>query len=436
MIGLAASFFFSVLVLILSLLNRKNFNALVKINLALLPQMPVVLFLHHNLDRSKLPEPAWMLMMPVFTSLFLLTMATIHFVRTNSHKVPSYRKLSPILIGYISYFLFCIISGFFGSDPSWSMYAILWTLPFGIIFFIAGSQTEFNTDGMPLSLSVITSCLISFAIVSFALKTGRANSLFDTRSFGSILSTTGILQMLIVYVPLASFEKRKSKIVNLAFWIFPPVLFALSLSRSASIPLLVYLFTFSKSFSLNWNYKFKKNELVLLGMMASFAILFFLFLTASGEVWIKRFEYLPYAIQTRLEKFGPYWESANVGNPFAGVGYGLTRFNHPDGFTDLHNLILTELYENGLGSAISLASVFIFAVIYAVRCLIKKRGVVIAFAILMTLLLAHAQGINLSIRNPTSYNTPYFLCALFFLFGILEKEFFASIIRSNAQKKH
>ncbi|MEK6628241.1 MAG: hypothetical protein AABY53_06410 [Bdellovibrionota bacterium] len=422
MIGILASLVFSILFLYVSYIKRDNYYELVKHHLAIMPQAPVVMFLHHNLDKKSFTEPRWFLMLPVFISLAILSAATIRFFIQQKDKINV--ALSPLMIAYFAYSILCIISAVFSDNPQWGLYAILWTIPFGFIFFIAGRKAEDESTSIPLTLSVIFSCLLSFSIVMFALVTGMAYSLFYTRSYGSILSITGLLQMLILYVPLASFEVRKNKIINWIFWLLPPFMFALSLSRSAVVPAAVYLLTVIVHFKLDLKSMFLRPWFYVVSVILGISGMLVVSFTHVGYIWTTRFTQMDYAIQRRIEAFGVYWASATSGNPFYGVGYGLTKFHHSEGFTDLHNMLLTELYENGLGAAIMFGLVLIVAIYYILNSFFRRKSLIVAFAVLLTLILAHAQGINLAIRNPGAYNTPYLMCILFFMFGLLEKQAF------------
>ena len=425
MIGIAASRTFCFLFLYFSYKCRRDFSELVKYHLALLAQTPVVLFLNHNLDRGSYSfgDPNWPMMLPVLLSLIILSAAAVRFFMSATGKIRIF--LSPIMIGYLAYTLLCILSAAQGSDPKWSFYAILWTLPFGCIFFFAGKQDyRLASNSTPLTYSVIFSCLLSIMIVIFALVTGRTHSIFNTRSYGSILSITGVLQMLIVYVPLASFEKRNSKVLEVLFWSLPVAVFGLSLSRSAVVPFFVCLLAMSKAYNFNIKTFIFRPATYIAGLFVGTVTVVVLFFTQMGEVWLVRFTQLPYAVQLRLEIFAPYWKSIKMGNPFYGVGYGLTRFHHPEGYTDLHNLLLTELFENGLGAAIVFFVILLMVSSYIFRCLMQKKFMLISITVLLTILLAHLQGINLAIRNPGAYTTPYFTCVLFLMFGLLERQVF------------
>lgn len=422
MIGVASAIIFCIAFIYVSFVNKRNFSGLISSHLALLAQTPVILFLHHNIDKYHMGEPAWPLMLPIILSILILSVASVVSLYENKSFKTSI-LLSPVLIGYFGYCVFCAISAVYGTNPSWSLYAIWWTLPFGFIFFIAGRcLNKLNFDFPYLSCSVIFSCVLSMSIVIFALLTNRADSLFNTRSFGSILAITGILQMLILYVPLASFEKRHSKWLNLLFWVLPPIAFAMSLSRSAIIPFLVYIFSVIYTFQIDIKSFLFNRRVYALGGLAGVVLVLMLFMTDIGNAWIMRFAQLPYAIQMRLELFAPFLQTSMRNSPIQGVGYGLTKFHHPGGYTDLHNMLLTEFFENGMGAGLLLAAVFILVFCYSVYVIFKHQYKLIAISIVATLFLAHIQGINLAIRNPGAYNTPYILCVLFFMFGVLEKQ--------------
>ncbi|MGZ3774635.1 MAG: hypothetical protein ACXVCN_13005 [Bdellovibrio sp.] len=423
MIGLIVSIVFTIFVIFFSTFFKKDISALVKFHLAVLPQTPLVLFFNHNLDGVSEEAYVWYLMLPVFASLFILSLSLMSYMI--SQRVSFTRLLidSPVAVCFCAYIFFSVISAAGGTNPGWSYYAMLWTMPFGIIFLCAGHLQLFSTEKPFLSLSVIFSCFFAFAIVLFAMVTGRAHSVFETRSFGSILSTTGILQMIALYFPVASLEQRKIKIVNICFWVAPPILLAVSLSRSAVLPLVLYIVTAI--------YHLRSYKGIL---RVSFKTVFKVFLYASPfliyfmsrlmGVWAERFKYLPYAIQSRMEYFGSYWGAPLKGNPFFGVGFGLTKVNHPLGYSDLHNMLLTELYENGFGAGIFIFIILILSLWYSGKVIRDKATLLYGSSVIGIILLAHLQGCNLALRFPGGYNTPYFMCAFFFLIGLTERKYF------------
>lgn len=425
MMGTLFALLLSLVLIFFSYWKRDDVAAVVKFHLAVMPQLPIAMFLNHNLDHVRDEKFSWYLLLPVFTSLVILAVTALGLRMGSQNKLNLVRIPTPLSIALIGYALFTIGSSAFGSDVVWSFYAMAWTLPFCFVFLYFGHEKLFSEETNYFSLSVIFTCAFSLLIVFLAISTGRANSVFTTRSFGSILSTTGVLQMITMYVPIASLEKRRSRVLNALFWIFPIVLMGFSLSRSAVIPFLSYLaaLVFSlRAFDIkNFNREqiLKMISLALVPVVGVFALL------SQSETWMSRFAYLPYAIQTRIEAFGEYWSAPLKGNPFLGVGYGLTKFHHPLGYSDLHNLFLTEVYENGLGAGILIFCILMLGCFYSFDSLKVRRLAPWGVGFLAIFILAHIQGCNLAIRNPGSYNTPYFLCFFFYMLGHLEREYFS-----------
>lgn len=422
MIGAFVGILLCLSLLFFLLRARGGFVSSSRVHLAFLPVFPISSFIHHNLDGTKAAEPRWELMLPLFLSLTLMSW---HYTQFATKRTGLFMRATPLrqlcLLLILVYILLTLWSSYAGSWPFWSFYASFWTLPFAYLFFQAGYETkQKDLEGPPwLSLTVIFSCLLSFSIVAFALLSGKANSLFNTRSYGSILATTGILQLLIIYVPLAAFEQRNNRLISWLFWVCPPLLMGISLSRSALLPFVTYLT--SVMFVASRLGLLTPTHITRAGLIATsvFAVSSSLQLSIDGTTWLKRFEYLPYAIAQRIERFGPYWKSMSEENPFSGVGFGLTRFHHPEKFTDLHNLALTELFENGFGAFLVIFMILVLFLVLCLRMLLHRAYWNLALGGILTVFMAHATGINLGIRNPTAYNTPYFLCVFFFVFGLL-----------------
>lgn len=433
MIGITLAFVFCFFLMLLTIHGELTFVRISRAHLAFMPLATLVVFFHHNLDSQKVPEPRWLLLLPVFLSLLILMWSLIGFFRKNKSSLLYFFDIG--MIAFIIYAIGSVSSALFSENPGWALYAITWTLPFGVIFYFAGRATSLASLGLHsyFSWTVILACSFSIAIVAFALLSGRASSLVNTRSYGSILATPGTLRLLMIFLPFAVFEIRREKYLQILFWTIIPLLMSISLSRSVLFPFLVF------AASICWKIKQSstnsRSAISPIALLAGAICAFGIIALALDPDWLTSFMNLPHAATLRLERFWPYWATVGEGNPFLGIGFGLTRYYHPEQFTDLHNLLLTEIFENGL-----LAGIAVFVILCEFLYLgfksLNREIWPIGLAGILTVAMAHTTGINFGVRSPLSYNTPYFLCAFFFLYGFMKGQIFSSMLGEQKEFGH
>jgi hypothetical protein len=267
---------------------------------------------------------------------------------------------------------------------------------------------------------------ISVALIATGLVTGRADDLFHTRNFGSIYASNGVLLFLTVFVGFCWATVRTSVFWSFTIFLASVLCMLLSLSRTAVLTLAVYAlvaFTDSRRY-------FKRAVLASLLVLVTLGA--GLVLTGKRldldvqlfDAWSYRFYAGDFggayhsARELRDTKFCYFHDEIWRDLPWHGQGYG--TFRHFSDYSDAHNLLVTEAFENSLLAALFLVLACSFPTL--IRALFVAELRPVALSALGFILLAQITGGMLAFRAEGSYYTAYPGWTLFYLVGFLSEQ--------------
>ena len=320
-------------------------------------------------------------------------------------------------------------------------------MPGCLLFLIAGqlsSVDDVTRDGKMVYV-VLGFLSINLSLVAFGLLTGRATDVFHTRNFGSCFASNAVLLFLTIYSGLGWLHARTSFLRMFMFIGFSALSILISISRTSVAVALIYV-----SFLLTLHFRQFRRLTVALAVAAGFLwIALFAFERVSGLQftnqlavnWKNRLGHeslqgtFEAAMSHRVHIFNSEWREVIKQNPFIGQGYGNFQQTTTSGFRDGHNLLLTELYENGWVATGFFYLLLAVGVWHAVRKFAahSRDEWPIAFCFLGFLFVAHTTGAVLSSRGVDSYFTPVTGWGLCFLIGMLSRHRKA---RSLAMAQH
>jgi hypothetical protein len=417
---LSASFFIAALVA-LWLRDHRTFPVLARKFLCIAPFLPIVSLLNHNLDHDKWGAAPRVL--PMYVTLALLGVSLLIWRARGAAWRWGSEEICLLL-----YLVFCALQIPGSPDPAWSLSAWSWSAPGYLLFLMAGRATtgkEFFADKFPL-FALLGFTGVSLALIVTGLVTGRAAELFNTRNFGSIYASNAMLLFLVLFVSLCWPLVRASLGWSFALLLVSLVCLLASLSRSAIAVVPVYLAAALPRSRAQWTRSALAVTLVCATLAAG------LFFAARRvdlnaqlfDAWSARWYDGDYAgayrgaRQLRDTKFSYFHEEIWRDAPWHGQGYG--SFRHFSEYTDAHDLLVTEAFENSLLATIFL--VLAFSLPRVIRALFITELRPIAASILGFLFLGQVTGGMLAFRAAGHYYTAYTGWTLFYLVGFLSAQ--------------
>ncbi len=410
--------FFVGLLGVLWMRGYKSFPVLARQFLCIAPFLPLVSLLNHNLDNDKWGTATRVLPM-YFAPVLLLLSLLIWRARGAEIRFGSAELFVLLYIG------FCAAQIPESADPVWSLCAWSWSVPGYLLFLMAGRATtteEFSRDRLP-AWTLLGFTGISLALIVVGLVTGRADVLFHTRNFGSIYASTAMLMFLALFAGPCWLLVRNSLGWSFAFLLVSFVSMVLSLSRTAVGAMALYLvvvFTGSRAqlqraaLAITLVAVTLVTGLVLAGERIDLDVQLF-------EAWSDRWYRGDYASaygaarDLRESKFSGFRSEVWRDPPWHGQGFG--TFRRFSDYTDAHDLLVTEAFENSL-----LATLFL-VLAYSIPKVIKALFIAdlraIAVSILGFIILGQVTGAMLSYRAEGHYYTAYPGWTLFYLVGFL-----------------
>lgn len=398
--------------------NYKSFPRLARRLLCIAPFLPLVSLLNHNLDHDRWGTVTRVV--PMYVALILLLLSLLVWrARGAALRWGGAEIFVLLYIGFSA----AQIPG--SLDPVWALCSWSWSAPGYLLFLMAGRATgseEFGRDRWP-AWTLLGFAGISVALIVTGLVTGRADDLFHTRNFGSIYASNGVLLFLTVFVGLCWVTVRRSVPWSFAILSVSVLCMLLSLSRTATLTLAVYLVVVFTGHRQDWKRAVLASTLVLATMGLGLAITEkrFALNTQLFEVWSDRFYGGDFigayssARELRDTKFSYFHDEIWHDLPWHGQGYG--TFRHFSDYTDAHNLLVTEAFENSLLATLFLVLACSFPTL--IRALFVAELRPVALSALGFILLAQITGGMLAFRAEGSYYTAYPGWTLFYLVGFL-----------------
>jgi hypothetical protein len=398
--------------------NYKSFPRLARRLLCIAPFLPLVPLLNHNLDHDRWGTATRVL--PIYVTLLLLLLSLLVWkARGAALRWGSAEVFVLLYIGFSA----AQIPG--SLDPAWAFCTWSWSVPGYLLFLMAGRATgseEFRRDRWPV-WTLLGFAGISVALIVTGLATGRADDLFHTRNFGSIYASNGVLLFLTVFVGLCWVAVRTSVFWSFTIFLVSALCMLLSLSRTATLTLAVYVlvaFTDSRRYL---------KRAVLASILVLVTLGAGLVLTGKRldldvqlfDAWSYRFFDGDFsgayssARELRDTKFSYFHDEIWRDVPWHGQGYG--TFRHFSDYTDAHNLLVTEAFENSLLAALFLVLACSFPTL--IRALFVADLRPVALSALGFILLGQITGGMLAFRADGSYYTAYPGWTLFYLVGFL-----------------
>jgi hypothetical protein len=398
--------------------DYKSFPRLARKLLCMAPFLPLVSLLNHNLDHDRWGTATRVV--PMYLLLILLLLSLLVWRARGAALRWGSAELFVLL-----YIGFCAAQIPGSLDPAWTLCSWSWSVPGYLLFLMAGRATssgEFCRDRSPV-WTLLGFAGISVALIMTGLVTGRADDLFHTRNFGSIYASNALLLFLTLFVSLCWVTVRTSVPWSFTILLVSVLCMLLSLSRTATLTLVVYLlvaFTGSR--------RYLKRA-----VLASILVLVTLGagLVLAGkrldldvqlfDAWSYRFYGGDFsgaysaARELRDNKFSYFQDQVWRGVPWHGQGYG--TFRHFSDYTDAHNLLVTEAFENSLLAALFL--VLAYSLPKLIRALFLAELRPVALSVLGFIVLGQVTGGMLAFRAEGSYYTAYPGWTLFYLVGFL-----------------
>jgi hypothetical protein len=391
---------------------------------------PIVAIVNHNLDGRSLvdyqgPDDVWgsiVVMSPLYAAAAL---GFLSFLRSPRLAMPAGSGLP---LGLLSVYAgACLLALPWAHDGAWSLSALLWSMPVFFIACLAGLTSEIEewANETGYLLAFLGMAAINVGLVAIGLATGRAESLMGARNFGSVYASNSMIAVTMLIGPFAFLQARRSWAALAAFGLAALVVAAVSLSRSA-----LFVIALLAVLCLWGCYRGEGRRLGLAGLalvpviwLATVALSGFVADTGLGEVWLSRFmdperggSRIEAALAKRSEIFSDDLSRA-LDSPLAGRGFGSVAETSLAGFTDLHNLTYTELYENGGLAAAALIAVLLAAVVVGLLSPGLTATLPLMAGFVLWLALAHTTGSTLALRSPGGYNTPLHGTLVFLIVG-------------------
>ena len=401
--------------------DYRSFPVLARKFLCIAPFLPVVSLLNHNVDHDQWGATARVLPMYVALGLlglcFLIWKARGAALRWGSEEI--------FVLLYIG---FCAVQIPGSPDPAWSLGAWSWSAPGYLLFLMAGRATarkEFFGDKFPV-FALLGFTGVSLGLIVTGLATGRADDLFNTRNFGSIYASNAMLLFLALFVSLCWPLVRSSVAWSFTILLVSVVCLLASLSRSAIAVVPVYMVAAFPRSRAQWKRAALAITLVCATLAAGlyFAAQRFDLNAQLFDAWSARWYDGDYAgayrgaRELRDTKFSYFHDEVWRDAPWHGQGYG--TFRHFSEYTDAHNLLVTEAFENSLLAALFL--VLAFSLPKVLRALFVADLRPIAASILGFLFLGQVTGGMLAFRAEGHYYTAYTGWTLFYLVGFLSEQ--------------
>lgn len=422
MVSYAAIILFVACLSLVWLWQHPSFPRLTLHYLSWAPFLPLVALIDHNLYNDVMSPQ--MRMIPSYVLLgFLLVTWLMHMERGQKIRIGIGELF---LIGYSA---ITLVSVPFSSDPYWSLFTWSWNVPGYLIYYSAG---RLITD---LDLSKNRSIVYAFwafiainlGLIVVAFIIGRVTSIFSIRNLGSIYASNAFLTFVMLYGGISWFQVQNwPSPWRLALVVPTIIAILMTQSRTAVLILLSYL---PLLLLLSGGVRRMARRFVFACLIV--AIVWIIGAYAADlssqlwENWYGRFwgwgsiqATLPYVILGRSEVIKDALEHLQ-GSYTAGLGYGTFYANTSLGYTDAHNLFVTQLFENGIVATFFLYIFFLWASIYVIKSLVKRERMFLAVPIIGFLLVAHTVGAVLAEIGPKSYMTPFYGWMLFFLIGRL-----------------
>jgi hypothetical protein len=270
---------------------------------------------------------------------------------------------------------------------------------------------------------VVAFIAIQVSLITFGLLTGKATDLVQTRNFGSVWAGNTMLAFLILFGGLAWLAIRGSSALVYAFLAASLVGMVLSLSRSALMVIAAYLAFLTVPMS-------AKRGRILVAAAIAFGTLGVAFVLLRQRLdldtqllgnWLVRFQggdvvgAIGAASAGRQDEFAGFAEALFRTNVFFGTGFG--TFKSFSIYSDAHNLLLTEAFENSVVSACFV--LLAFGLPRAAIAVLSPRLRSIGVSILGFFVLAEITGGMLSYRSWDNYYAVYPGWTLFFMVGLL-----------------
>ncbi len=406
------------LLIVLWVRDYRSFPSLARKFLYLGPFLPLVSLLNHNVDNDRWGDATRVTTIYVTLGLLLLSLLVW---RARGARL----RLGAAEVFLLLYAGLCLLQIPGSKASSWALWSWSWSVPGYLLFLMAGrasSREEFYRDKLP-AWAFFCFAGISLGLVAFGLLTGRADQLFHTRNFGSIYASTAMLMYVTLIAGVCWRLVRESASWTLVFLLVTCVCLVLSLSRTASGVLGVYL---AMMFTSGWIY-FRR---ALTAMLLISAILLGAFLMVRDRynldyqllaAWSERFRAGDYgqaygeARTLRENKFAGFRQELWRVEPWHGAGFGTFRLFSD--YTDAHDLLVTEAFENSLLAAGFLA--LAFSIPSVVRALLNPDLRGIAISMLGFIALGQLTGAMLSYRAAGAYYSPYLGWMLFYLVGFV-----------------
>jgi hypothetical protein len=414
---LSVLFFISALVVVW-IRDYQSFPRLARKVLCLAPFLPLVSLLNHNIDHDRWGTATRVL--PMYVALLLLLLSLLVWrARGAALRWGSEEFFVLLYIG------FCAAQIPGSPDWAWALCTWSWSVPGYLLFLMAGRATgseEFSQDRSPV-WTLVGFAAISVALIVTGLLTGRADELFNTRNFGSIYASTAMLMFLTLFVGFCWITVRKSVAWSFTILLVSVLAMLLSLSRTATLTLAVYLLVVLTGSGRDWKRAAWAGTLVLgtLGAGTALAGKRFDLDAQLFEVWSARFFDGDYAgaydsaRELRDSKFFYFHEQVWREVPWRGQGFG--TFRHFSDYTDAHNLLVTEAFENSLLAALFLVLAYSFPKL--IQALFRAELRPVAVSILGFILLGQLTGGMLAFRAEGAYYTAYPGWTLFYLVGFI-----------------
>ncbi|MCW5939060.1 MAG: hypothetical protein KF884_04030 [Fimbriimonadaceae bacterium] len=398
--------------------------------LAMAAFFPVIGILNHNLDNRSMVSytgPSTILgplfvMSPVYLAIVL---GFVSFVRSPRGALPNAAVWPLALTGL--YAVACFVGLPWSYDSAWSLSALLWSLPMFFLACLCGLAVDFDklADENGFFLAFLGLAAINLGLVFLGLSSGRAESLMGARNFGSVYASNSMIAMTVLIGPFAFVQARKSWFFIALFVLASILVAGVSLSRSALFVavLLAGLLVWSL-----WRGEGRKLGMASVALLPALGLLGvaladFVAGANLGEAWLNRF-FDPESGSSRLEaalsKRSDIFVQDLAGaleTPLVGRGYGSVAETSTAGFTDLHNLTFTELYENGGLAAATLVVILALTLLVGFLSPIQRDFLPVTLALAIWIVLAHTTGSTLALRSPGGYNTPIHGAFVFLIVG-------------------
>lgn len=408
--------FFVSLLAVLWMRGYKSFPVLARKFLCLAPFLALVSLLNHNVDSDRWGTTTRIL--PIYFALLLLFLSLLLW---RARGAALRFGAEELFLGL--YILVCAAQIPGSANPVWALSAWSWSAPGYLLFLMAGratSKEEFAQDKLP-AWTLLGFIGISLALVVVGLLTGRADILFHTRNFGSIYASTAMLMFLMLFIGMCWVTVSNSKRWSFVVLFVSFVCMLMSLSRTAIAVLAAYLaviFTGSRT-------QMKQAALALTLVCVTLGVgLYFVGERIDLDVelfqsWSERWGGGDYASAygaaraLRESKFSGFRAEVFRDAPWHGQGFG--TFRHFSEYTDAHDLLVTEAFENSLLAAVLL--VLAYSLPNLIRGLLVAELRPVAVSILGFIILGQVTGAMLSYRAEGHYYTAYPGWTLFYLIG-------------------